>query len=109
MASVTRGLARNVIFLVCGLVLLGCAATLQTPAPMLVGDLKGTPVYSIRGYTQWGEMSSQDARAYAVKYMKEMCPNGGPELRAVQTWDASRMGHSQLGWTATFSCKKLGR
>lgn len=89
--------------------IIGCAATLQTPDPMLVGDSHGIPLYSISGYTKWGEMSQEDARGYAGKYMRAMCPNGAPRLIAAQTWDASRMGHHQLGWTATFSCEKLGR
>lgn len=87
-------------------ILAGCAAGLQTPNPALVGNLKGKPQYSISGYTPWGVMSKTEAKAQSLGYMKEMCAEE-PEFIDIQTFDASRMGHHQLGWTAIFFCRTL--
>ncbi len=88
------------------LVLANCAAGLQTPNPALVGHSMGKPQYSISGYTSWGEMRVQAAKNQSLGYMREMCADE-PEFVDIQTFDASRMGHSQLGWSAIFVCSKL--
>ena len=93
------------IFLACCL-LSACAAGLQTPNPTLVGHAKGKPQYSISGYTPWGEMRQQAARNQSIGYMRQMCDDK-PEFLDIQTYDASRMGHSQLGWSAIFVCSTL--
>jgi len=86
-------------------VMAGCAANYQT-GPSLVGYNKSIPTYTATGFTNWGEMKEEDARRYADTFITAMCAEGA-KLNGVQIWDASRKGHSQLGWIANFDCRKL--
>jgi len=87
-------------------VLPSCAANLQG-MPKLVGVQDGKSLYSIDGFTDWGQTREVDARAYAVKFSRAYCKTE-PAIVRFETTEANNLaGANFLRWTAVYTCDRL--
>lgn len=85
------------------LVLMGCYAANLQGEPRLVGVQEGKSLYSIGGYTNWGEQDPNDAMKYAVKYAEATCKTA-PTIVRVTTQHPATWGATDLLWTAIYTC-----
>ncbi len=87
-------------------VLGGCAANLQG-APKLVGVHDGKPLYSIDGFTDWGQTNEADARQYAEKFSHDYCKIEPTIIRFETTEAWNLAGARFLRWVAIYTCDQL--
>ncbi|HYD64288.1 hypothetical protein [Azospirillum sp.] len=83
----------------------GCAANLQR-APTLVGTHEGKSLYSIDGYTDWGETREADARAYAEKFSKLHCKADANIVRFESGELSTNGGIRFRQWMAAYTCDR---
>jgi hypothetical protein len=86
--------------------LFGCAANVQG-LPKLVGVQDGKPLYSIDGFTDWGETTEADAVRYANRFSHNFCKTD-PVIVRVETTDARNLAGARfLRWVAVYTCDQL--
>jgi len=96
----------RIIILTLLVTLCGCAANIQG-MPQLVGNDNGKHLYSINGFTDWGETSKDTAYSYAEKYSNNYCkttPNI-TDFQVTEAWNLA--GAKFLRWTAIYTCDRL--
>ena len=100
-------LTAPILSVLVGVGLAGCAANLQGQ-PTLVGVYDGRALYSIRGFTDWGELEQNDARFYADKFAHGFCAAEPTivQFEAGETRNVPGTGIRMLRWSATYTCEK---
>lgn len=81
----------------------GCASSLQG-MPEIVGLQDGKSLYSISGYTEWGQVEEQQAFVLAEKFSKENCKSNPTIIRVETTPAHNLIGSRALRWMAIYEC-----
>jgi hypothetical protein len=95
---------KRLLFIGGAMLLAGCGVGNVHHLPLLVGQRDGKPLYSIDGYTGWGDKNPADARAFAERSAQAFCQDA-PTLVRVDTTTASSPVAGGLRWTAIYTCQ----
>lgn len=101
--STLVGLTRALVMGGAMLLLAGCPANLQG-APRLVGEQGDKTLYSIDGFTDFGQLDEKDAAEYATKYAQAFCKTSPTVIRVTTNPSQNLVGLKALWWTAIYTC-----